>query len=189
MDLLQAVFHGTNQLNDYVATWTALTESLAPDMTLAELSLFLSADNDSDRRSILDTVNQRLGAVAQEEAPQPKRIRMLTMHGAKGLSGKVVFIPSLEQGIMPSFRAIQAAGLVIEQRRLFYVSVTRAMAACIISHATRHTGPTAFRLGQRPVVMLPRSQFLNEMQIPSVNRIDGLTAEEATQIVTDVSNL
>jgi superfamily I DNA/RNA helicase len=47
---------------------------------------------------------------------------MLTMHGAKGLSGKVVFIPSLEQGIMASFRVIQAAGLVIEQRRLFYVS-------------------------------------------------------------------
>jgi len=46
-------------------------------------------------------------------AAPPKRICILTMHGAKGLSGKVVFIPSVEQRILPSFRAIHAAGLLI----------------------------------------------------------------------------
>jgi superfamily I DNA/RNA helicase len=189
VDQLHSVFHGANQANAHVATWTALTESLPDEMTLGELSEFFSSDTESDRRSILEVVTQRLGAAMPAQVPQPKRIRILTMHGAKGLSGKVVFIPTLEQGIMPSSRAIQAAGLVIEQRRLFYVSVTRAMAACIISHATRHTGPTAFRLGQRPVVRLPRSQFLNEMQIPSVNRVNGLTEQEATQIFADVNNL
>ncbi len=111
------------------------------------------------------------------------------MHGAKGLSGKVVFIPSVEQGIMPSFRAIQATGLLLEQRRLFYVSVTRAMAACIISHAALHTGANAFRLQNRAAVRLPRSQFLNEMGIPSANRAGGLTTVEAAAIVVDVGNL
>jgi ATP-dependent exoDNAse (exonuclease V) beta subunit len=76
---------------------------------------------------------------------------------------------------MPSFRAIHAAGLLIEHRRLFYVSVTRAMAACIISHSALHTGASAFRLRQQPRVMLPRSQFLNEMGVASVNRANGLT--------------
>lgn len=188
-DQLHSVFHGANQANAHVATWTALTDSLPDEMTLGELSEFFSSDTESDRRSILEVVTQRVGAAMPAPVQQPKRIRLLTMHGAKGLSGKVVFIPTLEQGIMPSSRAIQAAGLVIEQRRLFYVSVTRAMAACIISHATRHTGPAAFRLGQRPVVMLPRSQFLNEMQIPSINRVNGLTEQEAAQIFADVSNL
>ncbi len=112
-----------------------------------------------------------------------------TMHGAKGLSSKVVFIPSLEQGVMPSFRALHAVGLLIEHRRLFYVSVTRAMAACIITHAALHTGPNAFRLRQRPSVRLPRSEFLNQMFVPSVNRAGGLTAAEAVQIVADISNL
>ena len=111
------------------------------------------------------------------------------MHGAKGLSGKIVFIPSLEQGILPSARALQAAGLVIEHRRLFYVSLTRAMAACIISHANLHTGPQAFALRQRAQVRLGRSQFLNEMQAVSVNRAAGLSAEEAQAIVADVDNL
>jgi superfamily I DNA/RNA helicase len=94
----------------------------------------------------------------------------MTMHGAKGLSGKIVFIPSAEQGIMPSFRAIHAAGLLNEQRRLFYVSVTRAKATCIISHAALHRGAEAFLIQQKPHVRLPRSQFLNEMGTPSQNR-------------------
>jgi len=187
--LLNAVFQGSAQAANHVATWNALGAALPGGMTLEELLNFFGADNDADRRSILDSVNQRLGAAQPAGVNPQKRIRILTMHGAKGLSGKIVFIPSLEQGIMPSFRALQAAGLVIEQRRLFYVSVTRAMAACIITHATQHTGPSAFRLQQQPRVMLPRSQYLNEMRVPSVNRNGGLAQAEATQIVTDVNNL
>jgi DNA helicase-2/ATP-dependent DNA helicase PcrA len=111
------------------------------------------------------------------------------MHGAKGLSGKVVFIPSAEQGIMPSFRAIHAAGLLNEQRRLFYVSLTRARAACIVSHTALHTGAAAFLIQQRAQVRLPRSQFLNEMGVVSVNRNGGLTTNEAQHIVNEVNNL
>ena len=138
---------------------------------------------------VLDRVNQRLGIAVAPAAPPQRRIRILTMHGAKGLSGKIVFIPSVEQGIMPSFRNMQAAGLLIEQRRLFYVSVTRAKAACFVSHAALHTGASAFRLRQVPQVRLPRSQFLNEMQIPSVNRVAGLTALQAATVMTAVNNL
>jgi ATP-dependent DNA helicase UvrD/PcrA len=187
--LLSTVFQGSAQATNHVAIWNALAAALPGGMTLEELLSFFGADNDADRRSILDSVNQRLGAAQPSGLNQPKRIRILTMHGAKGLGGKVVFIPSLEQGVMPSFRALQAAGLVIEQRRLFYVSITRAMAACIITHATQHTGPAAFRLQQQPTVMLPRSQYLNEMNVASVNRTGGLTPAEAAQLVADVGNL
>jgi superfamily I DNA/RNA helicase len=95
----------------------------------------------------------------------------------------------MEQGILPSFRNLQAAGLVIEHRRLFYVSITRAMAACIISHSASHTGSQAFALRNQPRVRLPRSQFLNEMGVASVNRTAGLSATEAAAIVPDVDNL
>ena len=111
------------------------------------------------------------------------------MHGAKGLSGKVVFIPSAEQGIMPNVKALQATGLVIEQRRLFYVSLTRAMECCIISHSAQHTGAASMALTQSPITRLTRSQFLNEMGIPSVNRTMGLTSSEAAAIVAEVNNL
>src|SRR4029077_2459264 len=134
---------------------------------------FLQSDDDTAQRQILDAVNTRLGNNTQNAGAQ-KRIRILTMHGAKGLSGKVVFIPSAEQGIMPSFRAIHATGLLNEQRRMFYVSLTRANAACIISHAALHVGAEAFLIQQRAQVRLPRSQFLNEMAVVSRNRNRGL---------------
>ena len=168
---------------------TGLRPPLPPGMTLEEVLTFLGADDEAEQRQILDAVNQRLGAGPAAVQVQQRRIRVLTMHGAKGLSGKVVFIPSSEQGIMPSFKAIHAAGLLNEQRRLFYVSLTRARAACVVSHAALHTGTAAFLIQQRPRVQLPRSQFLNEMAVVSLNRHAGLTLAEAQQIVNDVNNL
>lgn len=158
-------------------------------MVLEELLEFLAARDEAEERQILDAANARLEGENAGAGASPNRIRILTMHGAKGLSGKIVFIPAAEQGIMPSFRTIQAVGLLNEQRRLFYVSLTRARAACIISHAALHTGAEAFLLQQRPNVRLTRSQFLNEMAIASTNRNGGLNAAEVTQIVTYVNNL
>lgn len=180
---------GGSAAND-VAMWNTLAGSLPSQMMLDELLQFLAADSESDQQAILDLVNQRAaGARPQTPTVVQKKIRILTMHGAKGLSGKVVFIPSAEQGIMPNFKALQATGLLIEQRRLFYVSVTRAMACCIVSHVAQHTGAHAMALTQNPVARLTRSQFLNEMGVSSTTRTTGLTAGEAGAIVAEVANL
>jgi DNA helicase-2/ATP-dependent DNA helicase PcrA len=166
----QHIFTSHNDAQTFQATWNALVGGLLAEMTLEELLLILRAETESEREAVLNIVRARLGQ-ADDAAPQgDQRVRILTMHGAKGLSGKVVFIPSVEQGILPSARNLQAPGLVIEHRRLFYVSLTRAMAACIVTHAALHTGPQAFALGARAQVRLPRSQFLNEMGVATVNR-------------------
>ena len=188
--ITQDIFTSADESQAFTDSWTALAGGLLGGMTLEELLLFLRSTSERDRETVLNSVNMRLGENEQIELPVvPKRVRILTMHGAKGLSGKVVFIPSVEQGILPSFRNLQAAGLVIEHRRLFYVSITRAMAACIISHAALHSGAQAFALRPRFQVRLPRSQFLNEIGTPSVNRVAGLTNAEAEEIVADVVNL
>jgi len=183
------VFNGSPQVAAHVAAWTAFAAGLPQGMTLEEVLSFLSAEDDVDQRQVLDAVAQRLGEAPVAGQAQQRRIRILTMHGAKGLSGKVVFIPSAEQGVIPSFRAIHAAGLLNEQRRLFYVSVTRGRAACIVSHAALHTGAGAFLIQQQANVALPRSQFLNEMAVPSANRANGLTLAEAQAIMADINNL
>jgi len=187
--LSNLIFVGSSQSAAYVNEWNTFAISLPQGMTLEELLLFLAADDEADQRIVLNAANNRLGQIAGAAGPIQKRIRVLTMHGAKGLSGKVVFIPSAEQGIMPSFRAIQAVGLLNEQRRLFYVSLTRAKACCIVSHAALHTGAEAFLIRQQPHVRLPRSQFLNEMGRASTNRDVGLTGTEVAQIIADVNNL
>jgi ATP-dependent DNA helicase UvrD/PcrA len=183
------VFPGSGQLPTHLQEWSAFAASLPQDMTLEELLQFLAADDDVGQRKVLDTVNERLGSLDGSATVQQKRIRILTMHGAKGLSGKIVFIPSAEQGIMPSFRAISAVGLLNEQRRLFYVSVTRAKVACVISHAALHSRAEGYLIRQQSNVRLPRSQFLNELGIPSQNRTRALNAAEAGQFMSDVSNL
>jgi DNA helicase-2/ATP-dependent DNA helicase PcrA len=188
--LSSQIFTTGRNATNILAVWTSLVGALPVQMTLDELLQFLSSDSESDQQAILDLVNQRIGATqTSANGPAQKRIKILTMHGAKGLNGKVVFIPSAEQGIMPNFRALQATGLLIEQRRLFYVSVTRAMACCIASHASQHSGAQAMALTQRSVARLTRSQFLNEMSIPSVTRTSGLSQAEAAAIVADVNNL
>lgn len=185
----QVFTSGRNAANS-LSIWNTLMGSLPAQMTLEDLLQFLAADSESDQQAILDLVNLRIGgAQPQAQVPVQKRIRILTMHGAKGLSGKVVFIPGAEQGLMPNFRALQATGLLIEQRRLFYVSVTRAMACCIASHAAQHSGAQAMALTQRSVARLTRSQFLNEMSVPSVTRTTGLSQAEAAAIVAEVNNL
>lgn len=110
------------------------------------------------------------------------------MYGAKGLSGKVVFIPGAEAGLMPSFKALQFTGLLIEQRRLFYVSLTRSMACCIISHASLRSGAQAMAVTQQSVARPTRS-FLNEMGVTNVTRTSGLSQSEAIAIVSEVNNL
>src|SRR5262249_27467827 len=112
--LVQHIFTSANEAQIFQTTWNTVASALPQDMTLEELLMFLRTSSDSDRDAIIRLVNQRLNpdvdpdSVAQDE---PKRVRILTMHGAKGLHGKVVFIPSVEQGILPSFRNLQAAGL------------------------------------------------------------------------------
>jgi len=173
-----------------VQAWTALAGSLPQQMTLDELLLFLGASTESDQEAILKTVATRIAAdQTAPPAQAPKKIRILTMHGSKGLTGSIVFIPSAEQGIMPNLKALQATGLLIEQRRLFYVAITRSRACCIISHCRVRSGFQAQAVVNKPTVSLQRSQFLNEMGITDVSRAIGLTPAEAQAIVNEVNNL
>lgn len=172
------------------AEWQSFVGTLPPSMMLEELLAYLSADDEAEQEQILAAVNERIGQPAQAGIqPQAKRIRILTMHGAKGLSGSVVFIPGAENGLIPSFRALQATGLLMEQRRLFYVSLTRAKACCIVSHVTTRTGASAQALTQSPFANMARSQFVADMAVASAPRTTPFTPAEASAIVAEISNL
>lgn len=53
-------------------------------------------------------------------------VTLMTLHSAKGLEFPVVFISGLEEGVLPYFKAIDNKDEINEERRLFYVGVTRA---------------------------------------------------------------
>ncbi|MGH2538476.1 MAG: ATP-dependent helicase [Candidatus Promineifilaceae bacterium] len=71
---------------------------------------------------------------AQADAPT-----LLTLHAAKGLEFPVVFIVGLEEGVLPHSRSLDDAEELAEERRLFYVGITRAEERLFLSHTFRRS--------------------------------------------------
>ena len=73
-------------------------------------------------------------------------VTLMTLHSAKGLEFPVVFISGLEEGLFPLLRSYDEPRLLEEERRLFYVGITRAMERLYMTHARRRrrAGETVF---------------------------------------------
>jgi DNA helicase-2/ATP-dependent DNA helicase PcrA len=96
-------------------------------------------------------------------------VSLMTLHNAKGLEFPVVFVGGLERGLFPLSRAEESREAYEEERRLFYVGVTRAMDRLILTHARRR-----WRAGSgRPMTPSP---FLDELPSDPVVRRRAATS-------------
>jgi len=75
--------------------------------------------------------------IAEENEDTGDQVTMLTLHAAKGLEFPVVFITGLEEGLLPHQRSFEEPDGVEEERRLFYVGITRAKDKLYILYAFR----------------------------------------------------
>ncbi len=88
--------------------------------------------------SPLDAFLQRAALIADVDAlklADADAITLMTMHNAKGLEYPIVFITGLEDGLFPLARAYDDPPLLEEERRLFYVGITRAQQSLILTYA------------------------------------------------------
>ena len=109
---------------------------------LAELALLTNVEAEQDR--------------AEED---DEKIRLSTIHQAKGLEFKVVFVVMLCDGMFPSNRSLDSLDGEEEERRLFYVAITRAQDELYLSYPMIRTVAGG---GSDDMIQQP-SRFLNEL--------------------------
>ena len=83
-------------------------------------------------------------------------VSLMTLHAAKGLEFSLVILPGVEEGIMPTMRSLTNNTAIEEERRLFYVGITRAKEHLVITHAKHR-----YAYGQ--MVDQCSSRFLHEI--------------------------
>ena len=96
-------------------------------------------------------------------------VTMMTVHSAKGLEFPVVFVTGLEDGLFPLSGALSERNLMEEERRLFYVALTRAQQMVYLLYATerRRTGSDSWAgLVSRFVREIPE-EFLENISFSS----------------------
>ena len=71
----------------------------------------------------------------KDDPESSNKVTLMTVHSAKGLEYKYVYIVGLEENLFPSQRAAESPDGIEEERRLFYVALTRAKVAATISYA------------------------------------------------------
>ncbi|MGN6643640.1 MAG: ATP-dependent helicase [Verrucomicrobiota bacterium] len=111
----------------------------------------------------------------EEEKEAGDAVTLITMHSCKGLEFPHVYIVGLEDGLLPHSRS-KVEGTMDEERRLFYVAITRAMLTLNISHCAGRK-----KYGQ--VLPCHPSPFLKELPEDAVEHAD----EKAKQPVTTES--
>ncbi len=157
-DLLEAVLSQTGYIEALEAEHTI--EAQGRIENLEELvGVGREFDANAEQESgTLDVFLQQIALVADADSRSEDEglVTLMTLHNAKGLEYHTVFIAGCEDGVFPHSRALDEGGLE-EERRLFYVGVTRAMRKLYLTYARRRTvfGSATYGLPSRFLDEIP----------------------------------
>jgi ATP-dependent DNA helicase UvrD/PcrA len=95
-------------------------------------------------------------------------VTLMTLHNAKGLEFRAVFMIGMEEGIFPHARSIEEQGLE-EERRLAYVGMTRAQERLVLTHASARSlwGSRSYNLASRFLDELPEDRIERQRLQPA----------------------
>ena len=115
---------------------------------------------------------------------------LMTLHNAKGLEFRAVYLIGMEEGIFPHSRSIEEQG-VEEERRLCYVGMTRAMERLTLMHASSRMlyGGRSYNLPSRFLDELPEQHVERERLRPASWSNYGTSATEPDPAVENVPSL
>ena len=142
-------------------------------------------DPDNQNQGLFQYLNRitLLGRDDSDSEESRGKVNLMTIHASKGLEFPVVFIAGVEEGLVPHQRAVEENdGNVEEERRLFYVAITRAQEKLIISSCQK-------RRKQGILIDCEPSRFLDEIPENLVeyhNPQEALPEDKAKMILSDM---
>lgn len=140
---------------------------------IENLKEFLSVTQAFERESEDKSLEAFLGTIAlltdaDSQEGGDNRVRMMTLHAAKGLEFPVVFLVGLEEGLFPHSRAIFSIdpAELEEERRLCYVGITRAQNKLYLTRANRRMvyGRTDYNEPSRFLDEIPEALIVNLLE-------------------------
>ncbi|HWG55192.1 MAG TPA: 3'-5' exonuclease, partial [Gaiellaceae bacterium] len=161
-ELLQAVYDRTGMIEAYEAERTIEARG-----RIENLEAFVDGAREYTQTVEEPTLSgflQEISLYSDQDAlaGNESRVTLMTIHNAKGLEFRAVFLVGVEEEIFPSARSIEEQGIE-EERRLFYVGLTRAQERLTLTHASSRL------LWGRTTANLP-SRFLDELPDRHVHR-------------------
>ncbi len=146
------------ELLDYVDYREYLYRENKPEERLENVDYFLKlARNAQNRGRTLADFLQLIALLQSEMEDRGRGVRIMTVHASKGLEFSVVFLPRLEEGVFPHRSALENDDELEEERRLFYVAVTRAKEKLYLSFVGKRTTKEGKEKPRKP------SRFLTEI--------------------------
>ena len=140
-------------------------------------------DPDNDNPSLFNYLN-RITLVSQDNSDDENnkgKVNLMTIHASKGLEFPVVFIAGTEEGLIPHARSVEEnGGDVEEERRLFYVAITRARDKLFITSCQK-------RKRMNMINECTPSRFLDEIpqNLVEYHEPKEMTNEEAESMLGD----
>jgi DNA helicase-2/ATP-dependent DNA helicase PcrA len=141
--------------DDYAKSKFPNYEARREDLnTLANFAKqYESAGDFLDQLALLTSLDSEATATSDDT----EMVTLSSVHQAKGLEWKVVFIIWMTDGMFPSSRSLESEEAIEEERRLFYVAVTRAKDELYLTYPSLRLNAGYGEMLQRP------SRFLNEL--------------------------
>ncbi len=159
-----ARYENIQELLNSIKEWVDTQHNLAlidEDGILTDPALQDNARGQADLSTYLQQIT--LLTDADQKDPNADTVKLMTIHSAKGLEFSCVFAAGLEESLFPNAMAINTREELEEERRLFYVVITRAKQHLWISYAN-----SRYRFGS--VIQNDPSRFIEEIPEAQLDR-------------------
>lgn len=168
----QAMLKNKNayEIAEYVAKQSTLLKTLYEDKTVEGVSKYenivellnsikeFTEDDTNESEKTLAAFLQEIALYtdADKDDDDNNKVTMMTIHSSKGLEFKHVYVVGMEENLFPSQLSLSSRPDLEEERRLFYVAITRAEEQLTLSYAT-----SRFKYGN--LIPCEPSRFLEEI--------------------------